>query len=391
MANILSLAALSEFIYAARDQVAREQVGFLPSVTINSGSQAVSLGGTVQSLRTVKPTLNTSYTPAMTIPAGDDLTPGVEEMTIGQVANVKIPWTGESALKLRNTGQGRVALTNTFAQALRTMTNAIEAHVGTVIKNGSSRAVGTAGTPPFGSDHKIINSLRQILTDNGTPFDGQNALVINSTAGVNLRNLSNLTKANEIGSTDPMRQGTILDISGFAIKESAGVASHTKGTNASAATTSADGFAAGSTTIATAAAGTGTIVTGDAINIATENNGINYIVKTGNADVSAAGSIVINQPGLKFAIGTTARAISLAASYTGNVGFHRTAVELAMRPPALPDEGDAADDRMTIFDEVSGLVFEIALYKGYGMVMYDITCFYQAKVWKPEFVATLLG
>jgi hypothetical protein len=91
------------------------------------------------------------------------------------------------------------------------------------------------------------------------------------------------------------------------------------------------------------------------------------------------------------AIATSARAITLAANYTGNVAFHRSAIELAMRPPAMPDEGDAAEDRMTVYDEVSGLVFDIALYKGYGMVMYDITCFYEVKVWKPEFVATLLG
>lgn len=390
MSNTLNLSSLSEFIYAARDQVARELVGFIPSVTVNSGSERVSLGGTVQSLRTVKPTLNTSYTPAMSIPAGDDLTPGVDELTISQVANVKIPWTGESALKLRNTGQGRTAITNTFAQAIRTMVNAIEARAGVVIKNGSSRAVGTAGTTPFASNHNIINSLRQVLTDNGCPFDGRNTLVINSTAGTNMRNLTQLTKANESGTSDPLRRGTLLDVSGFMIKESAGVANHTKGTAASATTSNA-GFAAGATSLALAAVGTGTILSGDVINIASENNGINYVVKTGDADVSDGGTIVLNQPGLVLPITTSARAITVGNNYAANAAFHSTAIELVMRPPAMPEEGDAAADRMTIYDEVSQLVFDIAVYKGYGMVMYDITCFYEVKVWKPEFVATLLG
>ncbi len=62
-----------------------------------------------------------------------------------------------------------------------------------------------------------------------------------------------------------------------------------------------------------------------------------------------------------------------------------------MRPPAMPEGGDAAVDRMTIFDPVSGLSFEVALYLGYGMNLLEFTCYYQAKVWKPEFVATLLG
>ena len=390
MSNVLNLNALSEFIYAARDQVAREQVGFLPSVMVNGGSEAVSLGGTVQSLRTVKPTLNDSHTPSMTIPSADNYTPGVDEMKISKVANVKLPWTGESALKLRNTGQGRAAITNTFAQAIRTMTNSIEAHVGIVAKNGASRAVGSAGTAPFGSNHHIINDLRKTLTDNGCPFDGRNVLVIDSTAGVNLRNLTNLTKANEAGSTDPLRRGTLLDVSGFGIKESAGIATHTKGTAASSTVSNA-GYTAGTTELALSAAGTGTLLPGDVINIASENNGINYVLKSGETDVSSGGTIELNHPGLLNAIGTTARAITVGANYAANVGFHQSAIELAMRPPAMPDGGDAAADRMTVFDAESGLTFEVALYKGYGMVMFDFTCFYEAKVWKPEFVATLMG
>lgn len=390
MSDTLNLSALSEFVYAARDQVARELVGFLPSIMINSGSEAVSLGGTVQSLRSVQPVLNTSHTPSMTIPSGDDMTPGVDEMKITQVANVKIPWTGESALKLRNTGQGRTAITNTFAQAIRTMVNAIEARAGVVAKNGASRATGTAGTTPFGSNHNALNDLRKILSDNGCPFDGQNTFVINSTAGVNLRNLTQLSKANESGSDILIRQGTLLDISGFMVKESAGVATHTKGTAASSTTSNA-GFAKGATSLALAAAGTGTILAGDVITIASENAGINYVVGTGDADVSTGGTIVLNQPGLLNAIATSARAITVGNNYAANVGFHKSAIEVAMRPPAMPDGGDAAADRMTIFDDKSGLTFEIALYKGYGMVMYDITCYYEVKVWKPEFVATLMG
>lgn len=384
MSNTLNLGSVSEFIYAARDRVARELVGFIPSVMINSGSERVSLGGTVQSLRSVKPTLNTSHTPAMTIPAADDYVPETDEMAIAQVANVKIPWTGESALRLRNTGQGREAMTQTFAQTIRTMVNAIESHCGIVAKNGSSRATGGAGTNPFATNHNPINDLRKILTDNGCPFDGQNSLIINSTAGVALRNLTQLTKANEAGSTNPIRQGTLLDISGFMLKETAGVAAHTKGTANTAYDTNLGAtLNAGATAIAVDT-GSGTIVPGDILAFTGDTN--RYVVASALAD----GAVTIARPGL---IGTLADGVDVAltANYTGNVGFHQSAIELAMRPPAMPDGGDAASDRMTIVDDVSGLVFEVALYKGYGMVMYDFTCYYQAKVWKPEFVATLVG
>ena len=73
------------------------------------------------------------------------------------------------------------------------------------------------------------------------------------------------------------------------------------------------------------------------------------------------------------------------------MAFHRAACELVVRPPAQPLGGDAAVDRLTVQDPFSGLVYDIGVYKGYGKSMFDITTFYAAKVWKPNFVATLLG
>jgi len=71
--------------------------------------------------------------------------------------------------------------------------------------------------------------------------------------------------------------------------------------------------------------------------------------------------------------------------------FHQQAAELVVRAPALPNGGDAAVDVMTVQDPWSGLVFDIAAYKGYMKSMFEIRCLYGAKVWKPEFIATLLG
>jgi hypothetical protein len=389
MANTLTISALTENIFRARDKVARELIGFIPSVMVNSEAKGVSQGGTVKSFRTALPTLNTSHAPAMTIPAGDDQTIEGDDMTLGQVANVRIPLTGEKLQQLNNTAGGQEVIDNLFAQAFRKITNAIESHIGTVAKNGASRAVGTAGTTPFASTHNILNSARQVLSDNGCPFDGMNSLVINSLAGTNLRNLTQLTKANEAGSSDPIRRGTLLDVSGFMIKESAGVAAHTKGTAASSTTNNA-GYAVGATALTLASAGTGTLVAGDCVTFAGDTTNI-YVVESGDTDVSDGGVLTLNRPGVQIAMSAATKAITVGANYTGNAAFHKSAIELAMRPPAMPDGGDAAVDRLTLFDEVSGLVFEIALYKGYGMVMFDITVIYQAKVWKPEFVATLLG
>jgi len=383
MANSQTLTGFTELLYQARDIVCREPIGFANSVIINSGSEGVSLGGTVKSFVAGEPTLNTDHTPAMTIPAGDDMTSTVDEMTIGQVARVNIPLKGETVRQLDSTVGRQNFVDNTLSQAIRKIVNAIESHVGTVAKNGSSRAVGTAGTTPFASSHALIPQCNQILTDNGAPLDGQRSLVLSTGAATNLKTLSHIYKVNENGSGDTLRNGVLLDIDGVAIKQSAGVASHTKGTGASYVTSGSTAIGVEDIALVT---GSGTVLAGDVVTFAADANN-KYVVKTG---VSAPGTISLALPGAKAVI-ATANALTIGATYTGNVLFHRSAIELVMRPPAMPDGGDQASDRMTVVDPKSGLVFEVALYKGYGMNLMEIVCYYQAKVWKPEFVATLLG
>lgn len=387
MANDISLTGLTEIVYAARDQVAREATGFIQGCMVNSAPTGVSINGTINSIRTQEPTLNTSYTPAMTVPSATDITTATDTMTIGQVANVQIPLKGEMLQQLGNTA-GRGAVQTIIAQSIRKIVNTIEARIGVVAKNGASRAVGTAGTTPFASNANTIASLRQILQDNGAPLaDGDLSLVINSSAGVNLRNLSNLYKVNEAGSDATLRRGELLNLHNFSIRETAGIASHTIGTAASATTNSA-GYAIGDRTLTLASAGTGTLLAGDVVTFAGDSN--NYVLLSGDADVSNGGTAVLNYPGLRVAMSAATKAITVGAAYAGNIGFHRSAIELVMRPIAMPDGGDAGE-HMTVYDEKTGLVFDIGLYRGRGMNMLEITTVYEAKVWKPEFVATLLG
>jgi hypothetical protein len=326
----------------------------------------------------------------MTIPAADDQTLTVEEVAIGQVARVSIPIRGEDFRKLENTFGGQTVLEQLIAQGIRKIRNTIEAHLGTVIYKGASRATGSAGTNAFATDQKPLADLRQILHDNGTPMnDGELSLIINTLSGANLRKVANLYKANEAGGADLLRNGELLNLYGFSIKESAGVAAHTKGAGASYVINNGN-IAVGSTTLSIDG---GTVnvtgfTAGDVITITDEPTAGKYVVKTGLT--SASGDIVINQPGLRGAI-VDGKAVTIGNSYTANVGFHRSAVELVMRPPAMPMGGDAAEDRMTVQDPTSGLVFEAAIYKGYGMNSLELVTFYQGKVWKPEFVATLLS
>ena len=380
MANVLT--DLAADIYKAADIVGREAVGFIPAVTINSGSEQAAQGDTVRAAFTRAATVNTSATPSMTIPEGDDQTIDTKTLTLSQIASVRIPWTGEDIKHVNNGAGYETVYGDQIAQAMRGIVNAIETHVATVAYQGASRAVGTAGTTPFASNHNIVNEARQILVDNGMPVnDGQVSLVMSTGAGTNFRNLSNLYKVNEAGSDALARQGVLLDISGVAMRESAQAVSHTKGTGTSYQLSAAGSV--GDTTISVDT-GSGTLLAGDIVTFAGTSD--KYVANS----ALSGGSFTIGGPGLRAAEADN-DAITIGNDYTANVMLHRSAVELAMRPLEKPFGGDAAVDVMDVVDPRSGLVFQISVYKGYNKAMIDVTCLYQGKAWKSDAIANVLG
>lgn len=387
MANTLT--NLAADIYRAADMVGREAVGFIPSVTVNTGSERVAKDGVVRSFFTRAQTVNETDSPAMTIPEGTDQTVDSKTLTINKYASVQIPWTGEDVKHVNNGAGFETIYGDQIKQAMRTIVNKIEYNGFVAAYTNASRAYGTAGTTPFASNHDVIAFVRQILFDNACPVDdGQISLVLNSAAGAKMRNLANLQKANEAGNTSLLRQGTLLDLQGMMIKESGQILQHTAGGGTGYDFVTA-GEAVGQTTLSLEG---GTVNStgfkaGDIITHAGDSTN-KYVVNTGLTATS--GDIVIGDPGLLVA-GVDANEITIGSSYTPNVAFHRTAIELAIRAPAMPSGGDAADDVMMVQDPHSGLVFEIAAYKGYRKAMIEVRCVYGWKAWKSAHIATLLG
>ena len=232
MANVLT--SLAADIYKAADVVGRELVGFIPSSTINGDATVrAAKGDTIRAAFTRTPSVNTSFAPSMTIPEGTDQTVDNKTMTLDNYASVQIPWTGEDIKHVNNGSGFETIYGDQIKQAMRAICNSIESTMATAAYKGASRAVGSAGTTPFASNFNTVAEVRQILVDNGCPTDNQITLVLNSAAGTKLRNLAQLQQVNTAGSADLLRQGTLLDLQGLMIKESAGVASHTKGTGTS--------------------------------------------------------------------------------------------------------------------------------------------------------------
>lgn len=376
MANTLT--SLMPDLYEALDVVSRELVGFIPSISLDASAARAALNQNVRVFQTPAVAAE-DVTPGQLPPDDGDQNIGNTPIVITKSRMAPFRWSGEDQ-KGVNTGPGYKNIRrDQIAQAMRTLVNEIESGIGTLVYS-ASRATGTAGTTPFATALGDTAQARKILSDNGAPLSDLQC-VIDTTAGANMRTLAQLTKANEAGTTELRAQGTLLELHGFQVRESAGVNIHAAGTGAGYLVNGA--LAKGATTI-NVDTGTGTVVAGDVVTFAGDAN--KYVVAT----TLSGGAFTINAPGLRGAVADNA-AMTVGAAYTGNLAFSRSAIVLATRAPALPEEGDMAEDRMLITDPRSGITFEVAMYMQYRRVRYEVSIAYGFANIKPQHTAMLLG
>lgn len=373
-----TLTSLTPDLYASLDTISRELVGFIPSVTRDAQASRIAVGQTLRS--PVAPAAaSQNATVGMSLPTAAYQTLANKTITISKVKEVPISWQGEEIGAMDNGGPGFAnLLKDQFSQAMRTLANEIEADIASAARLGASRAYGTAGTTPFGSDLAASAQVRKLLDDNGAPLSDRTC-VINTSAGASMRTLSQLTKANEAGSAMTLRDGELLNLHGISFKESAQVVNVTAGTGASYQLNGAHSVGDTSLNLDT---GTGTLIAGDVISVAARK----YVVSV----ALAAGVVTIQLPGLRAAAADNV-AVTLSADHAANVAFTRGAIVLATRLPLLPGGGDQATDRMVITDPRSGISFEIAQYPGVRMSTYLVSCAWGVSVFKSESVVTLLG
>lgn len=383
MANTIT--DMIPIIYDALDIVSRELVGYIPACGRDSSADSVAVGQTVN-IYIAPPASTQDITPGQLAPDDGDQTFGNTTMTITKSKYSPVRWSGEEQLAVKTNPAARKAMTDQFAQSMRALCNLVEIDLAAEAKAGASRGFGTAGTTPFATANEMsdLANLFKIIDDNGGPKTDRQ-LVLGTAAMVNLRGKqSQLFKVNEAGSDDLLRNGVVGRLMGAAVRDSAGVGVHTKGTGTGYLTNNGPGYAVGATSIAIDT-GSGTVVAGDVVTFAGDTN--KYIVLTG---VSGPGTIVIGSPGLRQTLADGV-AMTIGNNYTANSYFVRPYLQLATRNPAMPEGGDAADDVTSVTDPVSGLSFQIAVYRQYRRVKWEVGLAWGVKAVKGDGIATLLG
>lgn len=381
MANTLT--DLIPDMYEALDVVSREMTGFIGAVNRNSNAERAALNQTVRVPVTTEATTATS-TPGVNAPDTGDGTVDNVDITISKSKHVPVRFNGEETKGLQNAGTFSSIRADRLYQGMRALLNEIEVDVWTEAYKRASRAYGTAGTTPFGTaaDLSDFAGVLRILEENGAPKNDLQ-LALGHAAVANLRGKQSvLFKVNEAGSSDMLRNGMTDRIMGMAIRHSDAIGVHTKGTGSGYLLNDASS-SAGDTTI-TVDTGSGTILAGDVVTFAGTTD--KYVVNS----ALSGGSLGIGKPGL--IVGEADNdALTVGNSYTANLAFARSAIVLATRAPAMPEGGDMAADVTSVTDPVSGLTFEVALYKQFMQNVIHVRLAWGQRAIKPEHIATLIG
>ncbi|WP_272519497.1 P22 phage major capsid protein family protein [Providencia sp. PROV195] len=374
-----TLTGLIPTIYTALDTVSREQVGLIPAVSRNAKADAAAKGQTVTA--PVAPIATTvDITPGATAPNDGNQSIGNVEVKITKSKMAPVKWNGEEQLALGPAGTYNTILADQFTQAFRALSNEVDADLA-ALYYASSRAVGEAGKAPFGvaGDLSDAADARQVMSDNGAPTTDLQ-MVLGSSAIANLRGKQSvLFKVNESGTDTLLREGIIGRLEGFNIHESANIKKH-----ASAATGYlVNGEKEEGDILIAVDTGTGAFKAGDIVTFAGDAH--QYVIA-----VATASTITLAAPGLRQDLADDA-VITVLGTYTANMAFDRGAFLLAARTPAMPEGGDTADDVMNVTDPKSGITFQVALYRQYRQMRYEVGLSWGVAPVKAEHSCIILG
>ncbi|ENU59558.1 hypothetical protein L291_2908 [Acinetobacter guillouiae MSP4-18] len=378
MANNLN--GLLPTLYSAMDIVSRELTGFIPAVTRDSTIERAAVGDDVKiPVTTVAGAQDT--VPGVTAPNAGDGTVDNVVAKITKSRNVPIRWNGEETRSLQNAGTYQTIMADRFAQAMRTLINEVEYDCWLEAYKGAGGAYGVAGSTPFAvaADMTDFSGILGVLERNGAPRNDLQLVLGHSAIGNFRGKQSQLFKVNEAGSADLLRNGMTDRVMNFAIRHSHSIGIHTKGSGADYLVNGAP--AIGDKTL-TVDGGTGTVLAGDILTFAGDTN---KYVSGGllGANLSLNGGLIIEP--------ADNSVITLGSSYTPNVAFSRSAIALATRAPALPEGGDSADDRTTIVDPLTGLAFEVSVYRQYKQVVYEVALAWGVKAVTKRHIGLLIG
>lgn len=274
------------------------------------------------------------------------------------------------------------------SEAVKALGNQVNSDLFALYK-GVYGYTGTAGTTPFATANDISDAtnLRKVLNTQLAPLSPRRA-VLDPDAEANALGQRAFQDASWRSDASGLIEGQIGRKLGFDFFMDQSAPSHTAGTLSGVTISGAHAVGVKSITVATAATtGSVALKQGDIITIAGDSQ--TYAVAA-DATVGAGttGTVTIVN-GLAVAT-AGGEAVSVKASHAVNLGFHRDAFALAVRP--LEAEGNGLGNIIqSAVDPVSGLALRLEVSREHKRTRWSFDILYGVKLVRPELAARLAG
>lgn len=384
-AGDLTMTEIQPILFSAAQEISAERYGCIAAVNTSFDNKMVAKGDVVKVPYTGAQT-SSAFSPAAYAPLGTAQTASAVSVEI--TASETCSWSinAEQEQSLQNGGNFVEYQRQQMAQSMRTIRNKMDAAAAVAVKEGASRAIGTAGTTPFASDISTINAASYELKLNGAPMTDPQ-LVVGCAAYQNLGNLGFFNQAQIAGGASEVQTGRLLNRYGFSISESANIAAHVKGAGTGYDVTSA-GAAVGDMSIPIEGGTINTtgILKGDVVTFAGGTADANkYVVGTGL--VATSGSISLNRPGLKV-LKVDADEMTIGNAYTPCFAFERSAVVGIVRAPMFTFGNGYTGGVVT---DGKGFTYLYIEALQFGIKTYFIAAAWGFKAVNPAHIVTILG
>lgn len=322
-----------------------------------------------------------AVSPAITPPANADTTPTSAIVTLDQWYEAPFYLTDKDMLESMD---GIIPMQ--ASEAIKALANNVNAYIMGKYK-GIYGAFGVAGTTPFASDTSEATGIRKILNNQLAPLKDRR-YVMDTEAEANALDLRAFQDMSFSGSAAGILEGEINRKLGFDWFMDQQVPTHTSTVFTAGAVTVNGVHAIGVTTISISkATNTSPLVEGDILAFAGDTQtyvvGADVTLIVGDTDVTIQPPLVIATAG--------AEVVTLTATHTVNLAFHRDAFAFASRPLEDTLASGLGSIVQSAVDPVSGLSLRIEVTRQHKQVRWSYDILYGALLVRAALAGRGLG
>jgi len=389
MSTLNNLTALMPTFFAGLNKVQQEQTDTIDAVNQNVALEQAVIGQTITFPIAVPAALTDTQYAGVPDPNGE--TPGTGTLALSYSKSGLFKYNGEEIQQLQLGGVYSNYYADQLAQRVRAIRKAVSDSIISAAVLGACRAVGAAGTPPFGTINVLSDfaAPNKVLNDNGAPGADRH-MILNTTAVANIQGVqATLFRANEAGTDRLLRTGTIGSVEGFAVGMDTQIQPYSTFGN-SVGNKNTGSIAKGDTTFVLDSSGTGTPVAGDTFYFYGDATKQTYVVKSFNAGTRV---VTINNPGFMEAHNSGIVLVFNATTGSPNLFFTRDAITLIARQPLLPYAGPSGQllDLTTLPDPRSGLTYQVAMWQSGRTIVIEVALVWGVGVTNSQDLGILWG